>query len=126
MFPQYSRLIGFKDLFDQFATQTEMKYPPYNIIKTQEDNFRIEIAVAGFDKDEITVTQVESQINVSGAKKNKDNNDYVYNGISTRKFDRKFLLADHLEVKKVDLENGILVIDLERNIPEEKKPKVWF
>ena len=118
--------IGFEKLFDQLDefihhSKKLPSYPPYNI-KRDGDNFTIEMALAGFSKDDIEVTVTEDMLTVSSNKENSKK-DELYKGISNRKFTRNFSIADDIIIKSAKLENGLLVIKLEREIPEEKKPR---
>lgn len=121
--------IGFDSIFDEImrltATQSNTNYPPYNVIKLSEDNFAIELAVAGFSEGEVTIEVENSVLTVTGSKINDLDNpkEYLYHGISSRNFVRSFTIADHVEIKDAANENGILTIYLERLLPEEKKPK---
>lgn len=130
--PQVHRFgVGFERMFDRVdeilnisAKQSATNYPPYNIVKAHEDKYIIEIAVAGFNDGEIGITVENGQLIVEGKKKSeKLDVTYIYHGISGRDFVRTFTLADHVEVIDAVQENGILSITLERQIPEEKKPK---
>ena len=99
-------------------------YPPYNIEKTDERNYRISIAVAGFSQPDLEVTAKEDMLVVcSKAQQVGDRNKYLYRGIAGRAFERKFQLADHIRVVSADLTNGLLHINLEREVPEELKPR---
>lgn len=121
LFP--ATFVGFDRLFeeiDQFQPQT---YPPHNLVKVSDDKWAIELAVAGFAEEEITVEAKEGFVKVIGKKEGKDERDYAHKGISARKFERKFKLADHVEVKGAAMQNGILAIGLERIVPEELKPR---
>ena len=118
--------IGFEKLFDQLDefihhSKKLPSYPPYNI-KRDGDNFTIEMALAGFSKDDIEVTVTEDMLTVSSNKENSKK-DELYKGISDRKFTRNFSMADDIVVKNVKLKDGLLTIELEREIPEEKKPR---
>jgi len=118
--------IGFEKLFDQLDefihhSKKLPSYPPYNI-KRNGDKFTIEMALAGFSKDDIEVTVTEDMLTVSSNKENSKK-DELYKGISDRKFTRNFSMADDIVVKDVKLKNGLLTIELEREIPEEKKPR---
>ena len=124
----YKATIGFDRLFDDltttFASNTSGGYPPYNIVKVSESSYSISLAVAGFDKDEIKVKQDGNQLSINAEKKDsKEEIEYLYKGIGTRNFRREFSLADYVEVKSSKLDNGILVVTLEQNIPDEKKPR---
>tara|TARA_R100000742_G_C4277036_1_gene98577 strand:- start:2184 stop:2591 length:408 start_codon:yes stop_codon:yes gene_type:complete len=120
--------IGFDRMFDMLDTNLNGMstggYPPYNIKKEGDYKFSIEIALAGFGKDDIEVKVAESELSVKSVKENKDKEDTVYRGISYRKFDRRFALADDIQVTDASLEHGMLTISLERIIPEEKKPRL--
>jgi len=127
--PFYRNTIGVDRLFgrimDQFdqATQSQ-NYPPYNILKTGEDAYEIQIAVAGFAEGEINVDCHEGQLVVSGEKNTDDSElNYLHHGIGARKFLRTFQLADYVEVRDAVMKNGVLCINLQRLIPEEMKPK---
>jgi len=117
--------IGFERLFDQLDefihhSKKLPSYPPYNIKKNGE-NFTIEMALAGFSKDDIEVTVTEDILTIS-SNKETPKKDELYKGISDRKFTRNFSIADDIIVKSAELKNGLLTIELEREIPEEKKP----
>ena len=120
-------LIGFDRLLDrmhqQTPGQTNSNYPPYNIIKVDEDNYAIELAVAGFFENEIDVEVKEGVLFVEGKKQEGDKGEYLHKGISARAFRRSFTLSDTIVVRSADLSQGILTIDLENVIPEEKKPR---
>ena len=118
----------FDRLFDYVTHQAESTgYPPYNIQKTEDYKFEIEMALAGFDKKDIEIEVAEGVLTVKSLK-DKDTgatDDYtLYKGISQRNFTRKFTLADDIVVKGAKLENGMLTIELERIVPEEKKPQL--
>lgn len=99
-------------------------YPPYNIEKADDNHYRISIAVAGFSEDGLEVTAKEDTLVVrSKAQEVEDNGTYLYRGIAGRAFERKFQLADHIRVVGADLTNGLLHINLEREVPEELKPR---
>lgn len=122
--------IGFDSLFDELSRVTSLQssgnYPPYNVVKHSEDRFSIELAVAGFREGDLTVTVDKSQLTISGEQKTDIDTpavEYLYRGISARSFARNFTLADHVEVIDAKVVNGILVVDLERKVPEEMKPK---
>ena len=108
------------------ATSTAPAYPPYNVIKISDDDFIMEFAVAGFKKDDISVTTEKSILTITGDKDDPElegDARYVHKGIAGRKFKRSFSLPEYFEVAGAQMEDGILKITLERNIPEEKKPK---
>ena len=122
--------VGFDRLFDMLENSTlgqgQENYPPFDLIKLGENDYRIELAVAGFKPDEIDITAQQNVLLVSGRKKDETDeksNDYIYRGIATRSFERRFALADHIQVRGADLKDGLLAIELKREIPEAMKPK---
>jgi molecular chaperone IbpA len=98
-------------------------YPPYNIEQQDENHFRITMAVAGFAEDQLDLTQKENMLIVKGERKAEEEKKYVYQGIAERDFERKFQLADYVKVVGASMENGLLHIDLEREIPEAMQPR---
>jgi molecular chaperone IbpA len=98
-------------------------YPPYNIEQQDENHFRITMAVAGFAENQLDLTQKENMLIVKGERKAEEGKSYVYQGIAERDFERKFQLADYVKVVGASMENGLLHIDLEREIPEAMKPR---
>jgi molecular chaperone IbpA len=110
------------DIADQ-SVQVVSKYPPYNIKKVDEDRYVIEMAVAGFGKNELDIELADSKLKVSGNVKSDDTSEYLFKGIAERGFTREFTLADNVEVKSSSLVNGMLKIWLEAFVPEDKKPK---
>jgi len=124
--PLWRSTIGFDRLFDLAETAQragEDNYPPYNIERLAEDRYQISLAVAGFSPDEIAVTAEQNVLTIEGTKADKADRDYMYRGISGRPFKRQFSLADHMQVKGAVFENGLLSIDLIREIPEAMKPR---
>jgi len=120
--------VGFDRVFDQLQNYashnaTSSGFPPYNIRKEGEFSYVIDMALAGFSKDDIEVEVADGLLTVRSVKENEENEESIYRGISYRKFNRKFTLADEIVVKDASLENGMLVIALERIVPEEKKPR---
>jgi molecular chaperone IbpA len=120
--------VGFDRVFDQLNAYvakhaTSTGFPPYNIHKGGDYNFAIEMALAGFSKDDIEIEIAEGLLTVRSVKENDENDSNIYRGISYRKFNRKFTLADDIVVNDASLENGMLKINLERIVPEEKKPR---
>ena len=124
--------IGFDSILDELmrvnAQQTNTNYPPYNIVKHSEDAFAIELAVAGFREGDINITLEKNVLTIKGEQtlsldELEKDVEYVHRGISARNFDRVFTLADYVEVIGAKAENGILTIELERQVPEEQKPK---
>ena len=126
--------VGFDRVFDQLNryvdnNATSTGFPPYNIRKEGDYNYVIELALAGFGKDDIEVEVADSTLSIRSTKKPLDedvssNEDTVYRGISYRKFERKFTLAEDVVVNEAKLENGMLILELERVVPEEKKPRL--
>jgi len=116
--------IGFDTVFDRLSQNIDnSSYPPYNIRKVGEFDYTIELALAGFSKLDIEVKVVDGVITIKSIKENSEDDETLYRGISYRKFTKKFSLADDMEVKGAKLDNGLLSIDLERIVPEEKKPR---
>lgn len=128
--PLYRNTVGFDRLFkmvDQLADPQQNSYPPYNIERLNENDYRISIAVAGFTDQELTIESKENSLIVRGEKNTEETSDkpeYLYQGIAARAFERRFQLADHVLVNGARLENGLLHIELHREIPEAKKPRV--
>ena len=125
-FSPYTRsTIGFDHLFSllQQDAETASGYPPYNIERSDETHYRITFAVAGFREKDLDVEVRDGVLTVSGKTDEEGNQNYLYRGIAGRQFARRFQLAEHVEVRSAKLENGLLHIDLERLIPEEKKPR---
>jgi molecular chaperone IbpA len=130
-FAPYRRsTVGFDRLFDMLENsslgQSGENYPPFDLIKLGDNEFRIELAVAGFKADELDITAQESVLVVSGRKKDESDeqaSNYIYRGIATRSFERRFALADHIQVRGADMKDGLLAIELVREIPEAMKPK---
>ncbi|WP_394154537.1 Hsp20 family protein [Vibrio maritimus] len=125
--PLYRNAIGFDRLFNMMeansAKNSSGGYPPYNIEQQDENHFRITMAVAGFAEDQLDLTQKENMLIVKGERKAEEGKNYVYQGIAERDFERKFQLADYVKVVGASMENGLLHIDLEREIPEAMKPR---
>lgn len=106
-----------------FSTTHTSSYPPYNIVKIDDDKVVMEFAVAGFKKDDISITTEKNVLSIKVDKPESDDKKYLYKGIAARKFSRSFALPEFYEVASAGFEDGILYIDLIRNIPEDKKPK---
>jgi molecular chaperone IbpA len=124
--PLWRSTIGFDRLFDLAETAQragEDNYPPYNIERLGEDRYQILLAVAGFSPDEISVTAEQNVVTIEGSKTDKTEREYLYRGISARPFKRHFNLADHVQVKSAAFDNGLLTIELVREIPEAMKPR---
>ena len=117
--------IGFDSFFNTLdsITGTDVKgYPHYNIKKLDDNKWIIELALAGFSKDDIEIEVKDNVMNIKGELK-EDNNEFVYKGISSKRFSKSFTLAEFTECESAQMENGILSITLEKNIPEDKKPQ---
>ena len=128
--PFYRSTVGFDRLFsllDQATSDGSPGYPPYNIERTGDNAYRISVAVSGFAKEELSIVAKENTLTIKGEKvaneNGKANSEVLYRGIAARAFERSFQLADHVTVKNASLENGLLHVDLEREIPEAKKPR---
>ena len=122
--------VGFDDLFDHFnntleySVKQQTSYPPYNINKVDELNYQIEMALAGFNKKDIEIKSADSQLTIKSVDNDdKDEKETLHRGISKRKFSRTFTLADDIKVNGAELKDGMLLIDLEKIVPEEKKPR---
>jgi len=128
--PLYRNTVGFDRLFsmlDQLVSvDTAPTYPPYNIERTGENAYRISVAVAGFTEDDLAIEVKENTLSIRGEKKASEERkaDVLYQGIAARTFERRFQLADGVQVKGAGLENGLLHVDLVREIPEAKKPRM--
>ena len=120
--------IGMDEWFHRFGAlqQTETNYPPYNVIKESNTEFRLEIALAGFKKNEITVYTENNKLFVEGTKEVDSGKEYVHHGLANRAFTRTWTISDDVEVKNVLFEDGLLIIKLSRIIPDHQKKKVWF
>jgi len=126
--PLYRSTVGFDRLFsmlDGFDTAAP-GYPPYNIERTGENDYRISVAVAGFGEGDLSIEAKENTLTIKGEKQTKEEagkSEVLYQGIAARAFERVFQLADHVQVKGATIENGLLHVDLVREIPEAKKPR---
>tara|TARA_B110000003_G_scaffold81188_1_gene82937 strand:+ start:326 stop:811 length:486 start_codon:yes stop_codon:yes gene_type:complete len=126
--------VGFDSIFDEFDRVLESterhnsNYPPYNIHKINENEFKIEVALAGYSKDDIELELKDSTLTVRNKQKekivNENTNGMIHKGISTRQFERAFTISEDIKVKNAELKNGLLNIDLERIIPDEKKARL--
>ena len=124
LFPR-SSFVGFDYLFNELeytAKHSNDHYPPHNIIKTSESDYLIELAVAGFSQDELTVEVKDRTLTVTGEHVSKGR-DFIHRGISTKKFKRTFRLSEHVNVHGADIQDGILAIELKYVIPEEMRPR---
>ena len=119
-------LIGFDTVMNHHLTQqTNGNYPPHNIVKYSDSQYAIEIAVAGFSKDEITVQVDQDQLIVRGVKSNKDESkEYLHRGLASRDFEQNWTLAEYMEVKDAEHKDGMLIVSIERIIPESLKPRL--
>ena len=126
--------VGFDSIFDEFDRVLESterhnsNYPPYNIHKINENEYKIEVALAGYSKDDIELELKDSTLTVRNKQKekivNENTNGMIHKGISTRQFERAFTISEDIKVKNAELQNGLLNIDLERIIPDEKKARL--
>ena len=125
--PLWRSTVGFDRLFnlidDLLRLTGEDNYPPYNIERTGEDEYRVSLALAGFMPEEITLTAEQNMLTVEGHKAEKGDHQYLYQGISARSFRRQFNLADYVEVKGASFVNGLLQVTLVRELPEGMKPR---
>ena len=126
--PLYRSTVGFDRLFgmlDQMGQPDQQpSYPPYNITRTDENHYRVTMAVAGFGEDDLEIEAKEHTLFVKGEQSEKETDgEVLFRGIAARNFERRFQLADHVEVRNASLENGLLHIDLVREIPEAMKPR---
>lgn len=127
--PMFRSVVGFDRLNRMLETALETEessYPPYNIEKTGDDSYRITMAVAGFTPKDIDVVAKENTLTITGAQQageDEKSKTFLYRGIATRAFERKFQLADHIKVGEAQLSNGLLSVDLVREVPEAAKPR---
>jgi molecular chaperone IbpA len=124
--PLYQSAIGFDrmaSLLDSVARDSKPAYPPYNIERVDENQYRITMAVAGFTQDELDITSEQNTLLIAGRQHDDQERDYLYRGIAARSFERKFQLAEHVKVVSARLENGLLHVELERELPEAMKPR---
>lgn len=127
--PLFRSSVGFDRMLDALESASRVasidNWPPYDIVKVDEDDYRISMAVAGFTQADLTITQEQNLLMVAGQKSGDDeaNGQYLHRGITARAFQRRFELADHVKVVGASLVNGLLTIDLKREIPEEAKPR---
>ncbi len=124
--PLFRSSVGFDRVFDLLESArvtASDNWPPYDIIKKGDDDYRITMAVAGFSQEDLNITHERNMLLVSGQRNVDDDNQYLHRGIAGRAFERRFELADHVKVTGASLVNGLLTIDLKREIPEEMKPR---
>lgn len=123
-------LVGFDRIFDdmerRFANSVSNNYPPYNIARLEDNLYEIAIAVTGFEKSDVEVTVEGDKLTITGTKEEKveDGVEFLHRGLALRDFERTFTLADHMKVQSAEIKNGILTVRIEREIPEEMKPRV--
>ncbi|TCU29278.1 molecular chaperone IbpA [Rhizobium azibense] len=125
--PLYRSSIGFDRVFNLLNNAQRFQavdtWPPYDIVKLGEDDYRITMAVAGFAEEDLSLTHERNVLVVAGAKPDKEDMQYLHHGIAGRSFERRFELADHVKVLGASLKNGLLSVELKREIPEEMKPR---
>src|SRR5689334_6166005 len=124
--PLWRSTIGFDrlvDLLDETQRASDDNYPPYNIERLAEDRYQISLALAGFSPDEIAITAEQNVLTVEGRKADKEQHEYLYQGISARPFKRQFNLADYVQVRGASFDNGLLRVELVREVPEAMKPR---
>ena len=121
--PFYRSTVGFDHLLNLLDTSADQGYPPYNIERSDENNYRVTVAVAGFAEKDLSVDVKDRVLTVSGKREDGAKANFLHQGIAGRAFERSFQLAEHVEVKAARLENGLLHVDLERIVPEEKRPR---
>lgn len=121
-FPR-AAFIGFESIFNEIE-KCAQTYPPHNIVRHSENEYAIELAVVGFTESDITMTLQDGTLNIQGVKHEQNKPNYIHHGISGRSFRRWFRLSEHVEVKGASLKDGMLVVKLERVIPEEKRPRL--
>lgn len=124
--PLWRSTVGFDrifDLLDETQRTVDEHYPPYNIERLGEDHYQISLALAGFSPDEIAITAEQNVLTVEGRKTDEPKRDYLYRGISAKGFKRQFNLADYVHVKAAAFDNGLLRIELLRELPEAMKPR---
>lgn len=126
-FPR-SHFIGFDHIWNDIARLSEMSdnklYPPHNVVKQDETHFSVELALAGYSKEDLTVEVKDGILVVAGGKNEEAEREYLHRGISAKKFTRTFRLSEHVVVDGADFKDGLLVIDLRVEIPEEKRPRI--
>jgi molecular chaperone IbpA len=118
----YDRLLGALEAASRIDSIDN--WPPYDIVKMGDDDYRITMAVAGFSQGELSITQEQNMLLISGQKANEHDREYLHRGIAGRSFQRRFELADHVKVTGANLADGLLTVDLKREVPEEMKPRL--
>ena len=120
--------VGFDDIFDQLSSMSKYvndipNYPPYNIKKVGKDKYQLDMALAGFSKDDVKVETNDNTLTISASSSDKEDDSYVHKGIAKRAFKRHWTLVEHLEVQDAKLKDGVLTVDMKLNLPDEKKPR---
>jgi molecular chaperone IbpA len=120
--------IGMDEWFNRFGAlhQTEANYPPYNVIKESNTEFRLEVALAGFKKNQIAVYTENNKLFVEGTRDAENSKEYMHQGLAQRTFTRSWTISDDVEVKEVIFEDGLLSVRLSKIVPEHQKRKIWF
>jgi len=126
--PFKNMTVGFDDIFDQLSSMSKYvndipNYPPYNIKKVGKDKYQLDMALAGFTKEDVKVETGDNVLTISASSSDKEDDSFVHKGIARRAFKRQWTLAEHLEVKDAQLKDGVLTVDMKLNLPEEKKPR---
>lgn len=125
--PYRQSSVGFDRLFDLLESGARNDggdgYPPYDLVRLDDESYRIDLAVAGFGPDDVEIIAHQNQLSVTGQREKNDQGEYMYRGIATRSFDRRFQLADFVEVGSATFEDGLLSITLKRVVPDEMKPR---
>ena len=125
--PLFRSSVGFDHLASMLDAANRVEqpaYPPYNIVRVSEDKYQISMAVAGFTQDELDIESEQNMLKITGLKRaDEQEREYLHRGIAARNFERKFQLADHVKVTGASIENGLLHVDLEREIPDAMKPR---
>ena len=120
--------VGFDDIFDQLSSMSKYvndipNYPPYNIKKVGKDKYQLDMALAGFSKDDVKVETNDNTLTISASSSDKEDDSYVHKGIAKRAFKSHWTLVEHLEVQDAKLKDGVLTVDMKLNLPDEKKPR---
>jgi molecular chaperone IbpA len=126
--PFKNMTVGFDDIFDQLSSMSKYvndipNYPPYNIKKVGKDKYQLDMALAGFTKEDVKVETGDNVLTISASSSEKEDDSFVHKGIAKRAFKRQWTLAEHLEVQDAKLKDGVLTVDMKLNLPEEKKPR---
>ena len=122
-FGAFNNLIGWDSIFNRLSNIQSDVYPPYNLVKINEDRFLVEMAIAGYTEDDLSIRVEDNTLIIKGQKE-PDEKEYIHKGISSKSFIKTFSLAEYIEVIEAKMIDGILYISLERNLPEAKKPRV--